>query len=236
MPRQTKLPLGFQSALSVLKQGRAAYFGAENHDLPQKRAATIALDDMVPQFGYVGVEYSQTRVLMIGINPGNGPNHARTSGDEVMMPPLHKFVVDHSVNSFLEAQRAYQVVCESWPMWKRHCSEVIGAGRLRMDEIAFTNCLPWRTASESKFSDQIAKKAAKLYAYPVIEELKPKVVIAMGKCAAKILSLGGQDVPDLIVWNRAQAATQAVLRERAETAARILNVVGRDRPLLLQPC
>jgi len=227
MPLPTKLPLGFQSALSVLKQGRAAYFGAETHDLPQIRAATIALDDLVPQFGYVGSKYPQTRVLMIGINPGNGQNHARNSGDEVMMPPLHKFIVDHSVNSFLEAQRAYQIVCESWPMWKRHCSEVIGAGRLRMDEIAFTNCLPWRTASESKFSDQIAKKAAILYAYPIIEELKPEIVIAMGKRAAKILSLGGQNVPGIIVWNRAQAATLSVLRERAETAARILNVVGR---------
>jgi hypothetical protein len=113
-------------------------------------------------------------------------------------------------------------------MWSRHCSEVIGAGLFTMDEIAYSNCLPWRTASESNFADTVSAQAAKLYAYPLIEELEPRVIIAMGKKAARILAIGGKRFERLIVWNRAQVATASVMSERVVAAAEILRAAGRS--------
>jgi uracil-DNA glycosylase len=94
--------------------------------------------------------------------------------------------------------------------------------------VAYSKCLPWRTESKSGFAPSVAEKAAKLYAYPLIEELQPKLIIALGKRAEEILLLAGQKLPArLITWNRAQAATPAVLKERAKAAAEILDALRR---------
>lgn len=221
-------PLGYVAAGCVLKAGRAAFFGALDADLPSNRSPQLRQDDLTPQFGYVGSGYRATRVLLLGINPGNGTETVRRSAtDERMMPALIAFAADPTPDRFAIAQRAYQAECAGWHVWKRHCSEAIGAGRLSLDEIAYSNCLPWRSGSNSAFSDHVAERAAMLYAYPLIEELKPSVVVALGKRAAEILQIGGKPPPNLITWNRAQAATSTVLRDRAEAGAMILATIGR---------
>ncbi len=220
-------PLGYFASLRVLELGRAAFFGSDSADLPQGRSPLIASDDLVPSFGYVGTHFAEAGVLLLGINPGNGPNAARNRGDERLMPALHQFAHDLTPRSFVEAQQAYRAVCSTWPIWSRHCTEVIGAGRLSLDEIAYSNCLPWRTASQSGFDDSVAQQSATLYAYPLIQELKPRLILAMGKKATTILGLAGKPLPPIITWNRAQAATDAVRRERAGAAAEIFGLLGR---------
>lgn len=221
-PANDQLPLGLKTARLVIELGRGPFFGALDADLPPNRQSTLGEDDQLPQFGYVGSRYQSTRLLVLGINPGNGPNNKRTRHDEILMPRLRQFVLDREAQSFLEAQRAFQTVCSSWPMWRRHCSAVIGAGGfLTMDDIAYSNCLPWRTASESAFGGSVSLRAAEFFAYPLIDELQPRTIVAMGKKAASILAIGGRSFADLIVWNRSQAATSPVLKERALAAERI---------------
>lgn len=223
-------PLGFATAVNTLEIGRVGFLGGENSDLPTGRSAQIAQDDLIPQFGYVGKDYALSRVLLLGINPGNGPSHKRTPGDELMMESLAGFASEPSPESFRAAHAAYRAACESWPIWTRHCAEILRAGRLTLDQIAYANCLPWRTESCSGFSDQVARRAALHHAYPLIAELQPQVVVALGKRVEKILSLGGSPPPDMIVWNRAQAATAAVRLEREQTAAEICRrVAGRPK-------
>jgi hypothetical protein len=60
---------------------------------------------------------------------------------------------------------------------------------------------------------------------PLIDELQPSLVIAMGKRASEILALSKRKAPPLVVWNRAQAATEAVLRERANSAAEVFSIL-----------
>jgi hypothetical protein len=144
-----------------------------------------------------------------------------------MMPILIRFAQDPSPVHFLEAQRASQAECTTWHIWRRHCAEITGAGKLALDEIAYSNCLPWRTGSQSNFDDHVAERAASLYARPLIEELQPSVVICLGKRAGSIVRTAGEALPPVIVWNRAQAPTAAVLSERRRTAAEIFALVGR---------
>ena len=224
-----RFPLGYSTAKRVLELGRGEFFGTHSTDLPQRRSAEVSADDLLPQFGYVGDGYIATRVLILGINPGNGSDVTRSDSDKFQMLALGKFVRDRTPESFLEAQRAYRQVCQSWPIWRRHCSEVIGAGLLTLDDVAYSNCLPWRTASESGFDDDISRRTATLYAYPLIDELAPEVVIAMGKKAAAILALGGRRLSNVITWNRAQAATAPVNEERAAAAKKIFKILERRR-------
>ena len=217
--------LGYASALKVLAVGRGAFFEHAAADLPLGRSPLLQLDDQTPQFGFVGSRYRDTGVLLVGINPGNGPsNDLRTSGDHVMMPVLAQFCAAPSPETFALASAAQMRECVRWPVWTQHCAEVLGAGGLTFDQIAYSNCLPWRTESKSKFDDATARKAASLYVRPLLDELMPRVVVAMGKRAAEILALAGPIAGTLIVWNRSQAATPAVRRERAEAAARIMSL------------
>ncbi len=225
-PATSSPPLGFATAVKALEIGRAGFLGGERADLPVERVPQIAQDDLVPQFGYVGKDYASSRVLFLGINPGNGPSHKRTRGDDLMMKSLAGFAGNPSPESFRAAQNAYRAACERWPIWTRHCAEILRAGRLTLDQIAYSNCLPWRTESCSAFSDDVARRAAIHYAYPLIEELQPQVVVALGKRVEQILCLGGSPPADVIVWNRAQAATSAVLQEREQTAAEICRRLG----------
>lgn len=227
--KEPSSPLGYNSAVGALEAGRAAFVGSAYADLPTRRAPQIASDDLVPQFGFVGDRYSASRVLLLGINPGNGDNQKRNAADDIQMPPLADFARTRTVEAFKAAQNAYRQVCQAWPMWRRHCSEVIGAGLLTLDDNAYSTCLPWRTASEASFDGNVSRQAAVLYAYPLIDELKPMVVIAMGKKSATILSLGGRRIANLVTWNRAQAATAAAIADRASTAKRIFEILAGDR-------
>jgi hypothetical protein len=222
------LPLGYKPAKVVVEMGRQAFFDSLTADLPTGRSSILQKDDLTPQFGYVGSRYLKSKVLILGINPGNGrSNDARTPGDETLMPPHQQFAADPSPMNFKAATEAYKAECQKWHVWKRHCAEIIGAGGLSLDEIAYSNCLPWRTDSESSFSDTVAKKAAKLYAFPIIDELQPILVIALGKRAAAILKSVHRELPPLIVWNRAQAATPNVKQDRAKTADAIFKALSR---------
>jgi hypothetical protein len=219
--------LGYRTAQSVISLGRAAFFGDELADVPRNRSPLIQQDDMLPQFGYVGQRYAQKRVLFLGINPGNGPDSDRNDGDARMMPILARFAQDPSPEHFLQAQRAYQDVCAGWPVWRNHCAQIMGAGKLALDEIAYSNCLPWRTESDSDFDDSVAERAASLYAHPLIEELRPSVVICLGKRAGSIVRMAGEDhLPPVIVWNRAQAPTPAVVADRKRAAAEVFALLG----------
>jgi hypothetical protein len=219
--------LGYVSALQAVELGRGAFFGGPAVDLPLGRSPQLQRDDFTPQFGFVGPRYPETRVLLIGINPGNGPrNDLRTRGDELMMPVLAEFAASPTSENFARASAAYMLECVEWPLWKRHCAEVLGAGRLSFEQIAYSNCLPWRTESQSKFESSVAEKTAALYVRPLLHELAPSVVIALGKRAAEILKMAGLIPGTLIVWNRSQAATSSVKNERAAAAARVMKLLS----------
>jgi hypothetical protein len=221
------IPLGYKTAKKVVGLRRRAFFGGVNVDLPSGRSPVIRKDDLTPQFGYVGSRYRNTRVLILGINPGNGPSDIRTREDKIMMPLHRRFAADPSARNFEAATAAYKTACQRWHVWTHHCAAIIGAGKLSLEEIAYSNCLPWRTASKSEFSGSAARKAIELYVLPLINELRPKVVIALGKRASRILESFPAKLPHVITWNRAYAATAAVKKERAVSAASVFKALNR---------
>jgi hypothetical protein len=159
------VPLGYITARRALALGRAAFFGGVDVDLPTNRSPLLHSDDLTPQFGYVGARYLETRVLLLGINPANGPQtDVRSSTDERMMPALIRFADGPTPERFLDAQLAYKAQCETWHVWRRHCKEVIGVGKLSLEQVVYSNCLPWRSGSNSAFADSVAERSAKLYA------------------------------------------------------------------------
>lgn len=221
-------PIGYGTAKRVVELGRKAFFGTEDADLPVRASEVLRADDRIPQFGYVGRNYAERRILLLGINPGNGPDGiGRTPGDARMLPSLAAFAKAPTPLNFVEACDHYVQECRQWQIWKRHCARILEAGRMEYDEIAFMNCLPWRTASESNFSDYISEKTSQLYISPLLEELKPKLIIAMGKSRVPdIIVKSGADKHQIMVWNRSQAPTPAAIIER-DTILKRLRVLSQ---------
>ena len=220
--------LGYKSAKKVIELGRGAFFDYSEADLPRGRSDQLQIDDHTPQFGFVGSRYTDTRILLLGINPGNGRrNDRRTPGDSRMMPAIIAFAREPTEANFEKASKAYKAECQQWRTWRQHCAEVMGAGKLSFEEIAYSNCLPWRTGSESNFNKKTAEKAAVLYVLPLLMELNPTVLIAMGKKSQTIISTVDFPIPSMVTWNRARAATDNVKRQRSESAAEILKLIRR---------
>lgn len=221
-------PLGYAAALHVLQCGRTAVFGGPDIDVPASHSAEVAADDLLPQFGYVGKSYLKTRVLVLSINPGNGPRDRRDAGDAKALPALSDFVRDRSPDSFAFAQQMYRQVCLGWSIWARHCRKLLSAGGLSPDDVAYSYCLPWRTRSEARFSRPVAENAVRMYAAPLIEELKPRVLVALGKRASEVLELGGVCHNGLVVWNRARALKPQVGDERDQAIAKLNHLLGQS--------
>jgi hypothetical protein len=218
--------LGYLAALRVLDAGRAAFFGTAEADLPVAQTPEIGRDDALPQFGFVGQGYGESRLLIIAINPGNGPRDRRDPRDEIALPALERFVKERTQDSFGLALQAYQRVCPGWSIWRQHGMPVVRAAGLTLDQVAYANCLPWRTLSESGFSDPAARKSVELYVKPLLSELTPRVVVALGKKAAQVLELVQPFHAEFVVWNRARAPTTTVVAERTAAAARLSALFG----------
>jgi hypothetical protein len=218
-------PLGYWAACRVVDLGRQAFFAHAAEDAPFADSDQIAEDDLLPQFGYVGSRYEARRVLLLGINPGNGPRAVRSTGDRTAMPALRRFVTQKTPASFVAAQQAYRSVCEGWAVWGRQCYELLRSSGLDMEDVAFTNALPWRTASQSAFAKHVAKKAAEHYTGPVVRELQPRIIVAVGKKAAQILEYAGLPSASVVTWNRAQALTQSVLAEREAATRQLVELL-----------
>lgn len=226
--RSEFMALGYSTARRVVKLGRAAFF-PDTADLPVRESDTIRLDDLVPQFGFVGARYPTTRVLILSINPGNGPNAVRNHGDEYMMPALHRFAADPSVENYVAGMRAYRAVWKTWAVHDRHCKIVLSAMQFTDDDIAYFPSLPWRTRSKSGFSAAVSRATADNYLAPLLRELQPVEIVALGKKAADVLSLVKGQWPKPVVWDRSQAETAKVREAREGRRLQLVQLGNRVR-------
>ena len=219
-------PLGYDAARRTVELGRAAFFSGLGVDIPCSESDLIHSDDRLPQFGYVGSNYLAKRILFLGINPGNGPRRTRNVGDGFQMPMLERFVSEPTEDNFLRAQKAHHDACQTWFIWGRECNELLTLGGLHMDDIAFSNALPWRTKSEAGFARSVERLAAEHYVRPLFDELQPRIVVAVGKKVQRILNDAGSWTASVVVWNRSRALTQCV-REDRQQAGELLQTLVR---------
>lgn len=204
--------LGYVAAREVIAAGRGAFFSSMDADLPDAQSALIQSDDRIPQFGYVGSNYLARRILLLGINPGNGPRNRRKAGDELQMPHLERFANNPTESNFERAQEAYLRACQNWGIWGRECNELLSIANLSLSDVAFSNALPWRTKSGADFGRAIELATAERYVKPLILDLKPNILIAVGIKVRKMVEDAG--FSPHVVWNRARALTPSVRAQR----------------------
>jgi hypothetical protein len=180
----------FEVTHSLVCQGRELLFETPFADLPPDRSQTIANDNRIPQIGFVGDNYDKRRILVIGINPGNGPGDFRSPSDAVMFPALYKFFEMPNHETYAAAMAAQM---EAFPSWlaSKEIGPTLGQEGITTNDIAYINASPYRagngTAHDVFRTVRRKKRAAANWVSPMLLALQPVIVIAHGVEAARIL-------------------------------------------------
>jgi len=180
----------YQVVLGLLKGGRGLLFGSADAALPPRTSKVIAGDDLIPQFGFVGRDYESRRILIIGINPGNGPDGSRTLSDDEMMPALHRFVAEPTEVTYEAASLAQAKAFPNW-LASKEIGPILEAEGLTTNDVAYANASPYRAgngeAKDAFPNQRRIRAAADAWLSPLLRALMPRVVLAHGQVAANVL-------------------------------------------------
>ena len=235
-------PLGYRSACAVLRIGFDRMFAGCEHARPQSSSLATDEDNRTPQFGFVGEGYQRSGVLVLGLNPGVVRRATVQARDRASLCALQAFQAAPTPSRFLEAQAANRLALEAWRDESRHWRTLLGEAGLSFDDIAFSNCLPWRTAKDS-LPSRLQLHAAAYYAWPLVTALKPRLVICFGCNAAQVFEPRSRRVPcpsDVlphptlplpphVVWPRDRVKDAKTEHTQARALAEINAAHGRRR-------
>ncbi|HEY5347226.1 MAG TPA: hypothetical protein VIJ72_03465 [Rhizomicrobium sp.] len=200
----------YEIASSVVKAGRELLFEGANIDLPPNRSETIANDDRIPQVGFIGDNYDERRILVVGINPGNGPSNFRSPSDAAMFLPLYRFVETPSHETYAEAMAAQMTAFPSW-LASQELGPKLDLEGVTTNDIAYINASPYRagngTANDVFRTVRRKKTAAAKWVGPMLFALRPAIVIAHGVEAARIINYADRAILPLI-FNRVRIKAQ----------------------------
>lgn len=191
---QQALPLGYRAARNVIEIGYEAMFEGCKGLIPDASDLASEDDNRTPQFGFVGPRYAEMRVLVLGVNPGVVKRGTVKERDQRSLEALRRFRDEPTPSNFSAAKAANRIALESWREESRHWKHLLQETSLTFDDIAFSNCLPWRT-NGNKFPAQIQVNAAYHYVWPLVEELNPRLVICFGRNAASAFEPKRRRVP-----------------------------------------
>jgi hypothetical protein len=196
--------------LSLVRNGREFLFESPSADLPPSNSETIANDDRIPQIGFIGDNYNARRILIVGINPGNGPRDSRSPSDAVMFPALYKFIEAPNHETYAGAMAAQMRAFPSW-LASKELGPVLDQEGVALDDIAYINASPYRagngTAQDVFRTVWRKKRAATNWVSPMLSALQPKILIAHGVEAARILQFANGAICPL-TFNRVRIKTQ----------------------------
>jgi len=170
--------------LKTLRLTRRDVFGPADKQHPISEPEDAA----VPQIGFVGQEYRAEGTILLGINPGGGGDtYVRTAADSVLLPLIESLRDGEASRETLNAMfDKYAANMRTWNLW-RIVLPVLEACGKNQTEIAYLNWCPFRTRKDSMPHAHAMRRSRDVYLAPLIEELAPVRIIALGKKAGNWL-------------------------------------------------
>lgn len=175
----------FHRAASV---SRATLYGTPvDRQLPQN----LQDDARLPLLGFCGPKYVKGGVVLLAINPGGGGAAyvRRTPQDEILFPLIEAYVQNANPDvvseSFRRMSASFSTQAQSWNLW-RILSPVLQACGKTMDDVAYLNCFPYRTAGDALPQATALRSGWTQIVAPLMGELAPSIVIALGKKAGNV--------------------------------------------------
>ena len=167
---------------------RAAIFGPAE---PQSRPLNLQADAALMFPGYVGRRYGPGEPVLLAINPGGGKDgyKIRTRADDHFYPLMEAF---HwcAANELLER---YEAMNAGWitnmRIWnlRRIIEPALDALGCTVDQVAFLNAVPYRTREDRMPSAHSRRQAWARVTEPLLQLLRPGVIVALGQKAGDVL-------------------------------------------------
>jgi hypothetical protein len=156
----------------------------------QQLPAYLTTDARTPFLGFVGHKFTAGGVVLLAINPGGGGKayQHRPPQDQEILPLIEAFVCSAATEAsrcFRAMSNNYAKQVQTWNLW-RILNPVLQACDKELSEIVFLNCFPYRTAGD-RMPQVLALRASWVTIIePLLAELKPNKVIALGKKAGGV--------------------------------------------------
>ena len=144
----------------------------------------------IPQPGFIGGNYNQKRVMLVGQNPAITKSQQALEADKPYTKALRRLRDDpseESLASFLKIARGFM------PSWRVHQDYFpLHECRVSLDDLAYLNVVRCRTErfnhKKQKMEDtrpnrQVAETCVTTHFTRWVKLLEPRVIIFLGKCA-----------------------------------------------------
>ena len=188
----------------------------------------LQTDARVPFLGFTGQRYVKGSVVLLAINPGGGGDtyQTRTTQDAQLLPLIEAFrrsTTSETAARFDAMSKNYALQVRSWNLW-RILGPVLEACGKELEEVAYLNCFPYRTAGDRRPKSQALRASWAKIVEPLLSELRPGKVVALGKKAGSVAetyhrgSYALHVVPRTIGDSRISSEAQLVLQVLRENA------------------
>ena len=114
----------------------------------------------VPQPGFVGSNYREKRVLLVGQNPGV-PSPALAAADVVYTAALRRVRATPTEESYADLQATLRAFVPTWPVHGRYFP--LAEAGLSLDDIAYCNVVRCRTLANAKPTTSVASTCARTH-------------------------------------------------------------------------
>ncbi len=178
-------------------------------------------DENVPQPGFVGREYAQSRVMLVGQNPAVPPERLRAA-DQPYTAALRALRDNPSVSTYEALSRVLRDFVTSWPIHGTYFP--LGECGLTLDDIAYCNLVRCRTSGNTGPPAAAVRNCVSIHFDRWMDVLQPRVVVFIGMWA---LEHGGESVRqrglpcDFI--NRNRSLNQQARLENREHVAQLVS-------------
>ena len=201
---------------SVVQVERGAIFGADDQQVWLPKSLMDDAKVMCP--AYLGEEYAERGLVLVGINPGGGKDNPpiRNGGDALVYPAIQEFKTAsnaRAMDTYVHRFRPnFEVALQSWQIYPQHIRPILHASKSALANMAYLNILPYRCRDnkypKTKACRYIVDNALNLCFIPIMRALNPSMIVFLGQQA---LEWGSPIADDLgcakVTWDRERAAT-----------------------------
>jgi len=182
---------------------------------PSKPKILRDAKDNPPQPGYIGESYRNTRLLLIGQNPGTR-KAARADEDIRYSAALIAIRNKPELREYEDLNKILANFISRWPVQNNYFP--LKECKLKLSNIAFFNLVRCRTDNDCSPSSQMVRNCRKNHFENWIELLRPKVVIFIGKWAWERGSqyLDSRGIPHGYMNRRRSLSSEARGKNRRE--------------------
>ena len=175
----------------------------------------------LPQPGYIGSNYKNTGVLLVGQNPGVSPDRFSVQDRKFADAQI---AVRDSANaaSYGGMKNVLDGIMPTWPVVTKHFP--LAECGLQLDDIAYVNVVRCRTHNNGTPGTKIIQACVSNHFVRWLDWLQPRVVVCIGKWAhGEVLGLLEDGIPNGFI-NRRRSLSGTERRENKESVVSLVVI------------